>query len=134
MDALATEKPITNLSFEINSSIDDNIFNKYKGSKNIVYHGSPDISYLSSVESLNPEDNTQNAESKYVYVNPTAKVARNYSTFYNGYGNKSGVAVFKIKGKKYVMKKSDILSIKNNEQNEAFLDKKKSEVCLFLNS
>jgi hypothetical protein len=115
-------------TFENKTQLEDNLDNTYKGQKNVVYHGSPDISYLKDVSDLNTKDNTQNAESKYVWVNPKSKYALNYSKSHDGFHENSGVAAFELgNGKKYVLKKSDISELRTNEDYEKFFDNKKQQ-------
>ena len=120
------EENSVNVTFENKSEIEDELKEKYKGD-DIVFHGSPDISFLNKIEDINTADNTVNAESKYFNVNKNPSIAVTYSQKQNKFNPTSGVGVFKISGKKYEMKKSDILNLKSNEAYEDFYDKKKAE-------
>lgn len=111
-------------TFENREAIEDNL--KDLGD-DVYYHGSDDISYLSSKEDFNTVSNTKNAESKYVNLTPKAGTAVSYSIRQQRIGEKSGVAAFKLKGKGYTMTNADIKTLKSNADYEAFYDKKKSE-------
>jgi hypothetical protein len=82
---------------------------------------------LNSKDDISTVGNTKNAESKYLNLSPKAGVAVSYSIIAQKIGDKSGVAAFKLKGKGYTMKNSDILNLKTNEAYEAFYDAKKAE-------
>jgi hypothetical protein len=71
--------------------------------------------------------NIEFAESKYLNLSPKAGVAVSYSIIAQKIGDKSGVAAFKLKGKGYTMKNSDILNLTANEAYEAFYGAKKAE-------
>jgi len=104
----------------------DYLTNKYGIHKNIVYHGSPNITYLKNINDIDTLKNTVNAKSKYLFVNYKPSVALNYAQNYNGYSDKSGVAVFKLTGKAYTIKKNDIqIAFKSIDNFELFLDTKK---------
>ncbi len=106
----------------------DFLSSKYGINKNIVYHGTPDITYLKNIDDINTSKNTINAKSKYLFVNNKPSVAINYSKNYNGFTNKSGIAVFKLNGKGYIMKKNDIpIAFKSMDDFELFLDNKRNE-------
>ncbi|MFW6246991.1 MAG: hypothetical protein ACOC22_02325 [bacterium] len=106
----------------------DLLYKKYGLNKNIVYHGSPDITYLKSIGDIDTVNNTQNAKSKYIFVNNKPSIAINYSSDYNNrFTPNSGIAVFLLKGKGYVMKKHDIpIAFKSMDDFELFLDEKKT--------
>ncbi len=114
-------------TFETKVKIEETLNEKYKGNKNVVYHGSPDISYLNDISDFNSKDNMRNAPSKYMSVNKKPSIAENYSLYRKEYGEKSGIAAFELKGKKYTLTKSDINSLTTNEKYEDFYDKKKEE-------
>jgi hypothetical protein len=104
----------------------DYLTNKYGTHKNIVYHGTPNITYLKNINDIDTLKNTVNAKSKYLFVNSKPSVALNYAKNYNGYSDKSGIAVFKLIGKAYTIKNNDIpIAFKSNDDFELFLDTKK---------
>lgn len=106
----------------------DYLSSKYGINKNIIYHGTPDITYLKNINNINTLQNTINAKSKYLFVNNKPSVAINYSKNYNGFTEKSGIAVFKLNGKGYTMKKNDIpIAFKSMDDFELFLDTKSNE-------
>ena len=111
-------------TFENREKIEDGL--KELGS-DVYYHGSSDISYLNSKDDISTIYNTKNAKSKYLNLSPKAGVAVSYSISEQKIGEKSGVAAFKLKGKGYTMKNSDINNLKTNEAYEAFYDNKKAE-------
>jgi len=121
------EEIIMPFNFENSDAIETGITNKYKGQKNIVFHGSPNISYLNSIDDINTIENTKNSKSKYLNVSAKPSTAVAYAKSYNGYGQNSGIAAFELKGKKYVLKKEDIVNLKNEKDYENFYDQKKSE-------
>jgi hypothetical protein len=104
----------------------DYLINKYGSNKTIVYHGSDDITYFKNVADIDTLNNTKNAKSKYIFVNNKPSVAINYAKNYNGFSEKSGVIVFKLNGRGYIMKNTDIpIAFKSIVDFELFLDMKK---------
>lgn len=104
----------------------DYLTEKYGIRKNIVYHGTRDITYLKGIEDINTLDNTVNAKSKYLFVNNKPSIAINYAKKNNRFSDKSGIAIFKLIGKGYTMKKNDIpVAFKSMVDFELFLDNKK---------
>jgi len=104
----------------------DYLTTQYGTNKNIVYHGTPNITYLKNTNDIDNLNNTVNAKSKYLFVNNKPSIAINYAKNYNGFSDKSGVAVFKLIGKAYTIKKNDIpIAFKSNDDFELFLDTKK---------
>lgn len=79
---------------------EETILSQIPTGKNLVYHGSPDISWAES-ESINTSDNTNNASSKYLFLAESPSTAYNYSVpTTNGVGKmskNSGIVVSSIK-------------------------------------
>lgn len=113
--------------YELKEFAIDYFNDKYGTNANIVYHGSPNITYLNTIKDIDTTKNTLNAKSKYLFVNNKSSIALNYAQLVS-YTETSGVAVFKMKGKKYTMKNSDTpIAFKSIEHFESFLDGKKEE-------
>ena len=78
---------------------EEKVLSQIPTGKNLVYHGSPDISWAES-ESINTSDNTNNATSKYLFLAESPSTAYNYSVpTVNGVGKmskNSGIVVSSI--------------------------------------